>query len=116
MNAEKSGDEIQMAELAKRLREEPKPLCPQFRAYKLEGLYPVRGHCALSRSPGWYMIPSIEEYRTYCTRVAFVLCRWFGQADEAAGAVVDHPGEQAARAELGWPAEVDAPRLKEQGD
>ena len=106
MNGEKSSDEIHVAELAIRLQEESKPLCPQFRSYNLERLYPVQGHCALSGFPGRLMIPSIEEYRTYCTRVAFVLCPWFGQTGEMAGPVTHDPGEQAARAELGWPTEV----------
>ena len=106
MDGEKSSDEIHIAELANRLHEESKPLCPQFRSYSLERLYPVQGHCALSGFPGWFMIPSIEEYRTYCTRVAFVLCPWFGRAREAAEPGAQFPGEQAARSELGWPTQA----------
>ena len=116
MNAEQPSDEIHVAELANRLREKTEPLCPQFRSCNLEGLYPVRGHCVLSRSPGWSMIPSIEEYRMYCTRVGFIECRWFGQTGEAAGPVADHLGEQPARTKAWWPPEVGEPRHKGQGD
>ena len=103
MDGEKSKDEIHVAELAIRLQEEPRPLCPQFQSYNLERLYPVQGHCALSGFPGWFMIPSIEEYRTYCTKAAFALCHWFGRAGEP---VAQFPGEQAARSELGWPTQA----------
>ncbi len=116
MDGERSSDDLHLAELANRLREEPGPLCPQFRSYNLERLYPVQGHCALSRSQGGFMIPSIEEYRTYCTRVTFVLCRWFGQTGEAAEPVADRPGEQAARTEREWPTEVGEPRVRKQDD
>ncbi len=116
MNAERSSDEVHAAELANSLREETKPLCTQFRACNLEELYPVRGHCVLSRSPGWFMIPSIEEYRTYCTKVEFVQCRWFARTGKAAGPAADRSGEQAALRELGWPTEVAEPRLRGQGD
>jgi hypothetical protein len=103
MNPEQPSDEIHVAELANRLREKTKPLCPQFRSCNLEGLYPVRGHCVLSRSPGWFMIPSIEEYRTYCTSRGFVLCPWFGQTAEAAGPVEDESGAHPARTEAWGP-------------
>jgi hypothetical protein len=90
MNAEKPSDEIYFAEFAKRLREEIAPLCPQFRSCDVDGLFPVRGYCVLSRSPGWLMIPRIEVYRNYCTRREFVLCSWFCQTDAAA--VTDRGG------------------------
>ena len=90
MNAEKPSDEIYLAEFAKGLREETTPLCPQFRSCDVDGLFPVRGYCVLSRSPGWFMIPRIEVYRNYCTRQEFVLCSWFCQTDAAA--VTDRGG------------------------
>jgi hypothetical protein len=99
MNAEQPSDEIHVAELAKRLREETKPLCPQFRSCDLAGVYPVRGYCVLTRSPGWFMIPSIEEYRTYCTSWGFVQCPWFRQIGEAAAPVEHQSAQQPARTE-----------------
>jgi hypothetical protein len=83
MKAEKWKDDSRVAELAKRLREKTKPLCPQFRSCDVEWLLPVRGYCALSRSPGWFMVPRLVESRTYCTSQGFAGCPWFLQADEA---------------------------------
>jgi hypothetical protein len=62
MNAQKRKNPYQVEAWAKCPREKSQALCPQFRPCNLEGLYPVRGHCVLSQSPGWFMIPSIEHY------------------------------------------------------
>lgn len=92
MNTEQPSDEIYVAELAERVRGETKPLCPQFRTYALDGLYPVRGHCILARCPGWFMIPSIEEYGRYCTSRGFVHCPWFRGTGNAVGPIADQSG------------------------
>ena len=77
MNAQKRRNPPQVDAWSEWSREKPQAVCPQFRPCNLEGVYPVRGHCVLSRSPGWFMIPSIEEYGRYCTRVEFTQCSWF---------------------------------------
>lgn len=77
--------------LAEHLQERAVPLCPQLRPAHAEWLYPVKGYCVLDRSPGWFMIPSIEEYRSYCTTPRFRECCWFGGA--AAG---PSPGPDSA--------------------
>ena len=59
------------------LQTEPQPRCPQLRACCAEGLYPVKGYCVLEESPGWFMIPSIEEYRESCTTPQWGDCCWF---------------------------------------
>ena len=92
MNAQKQSDGLQVDAWPEPPREKSRALCPQFRACDLEGLYPVRGHCVLSRSPGWFMIPSIEEYASYCTSAEFSRCCWFRGTDETVGALVDMAG------------------------
>ena len=116
MHTAQSSDETHVAELAKRLREGTEPLCPQFRRCNLEGTYPVQGHCVLSRSPGWFMIPSIEEYRTYCTSRVFTRCHWFGQTGEGAEPLEEESGGHPVQTETWEPPEVDEPRLRAQGD
>lgn len=108
MNA-KENDEMYPSELAKRLREDPRPLCPQFRGCDHEGLYPVQGYCVLADSPGWLMLPSIEEYREYCTTPRFGACRWFRGAGANRGPVEGQPGERPARTDLWSPPEVLKP-------
>ena len=70
-------DEVYAGELAVSLRADPRPRCPQLRACGAEGLYPVQGYCVLAESPGWFMIPSIEEYREYCMTLRYGDCCWF---------------------------------------
>ena len=72
-------DEVYARALAVSLRAEPRPRCPQFRASREERLYPVEGYCVLAESPGWFMIPSIEEYREFCTTPRSGDCCWFGR-------------------------------------
>ena len=101
MNTERPSDAIYLAEFAKGLREETTPLCPQFRSCDVDGRFPVRGYCVLSRSPGWLMIPRIEAYRNYCTRREFALCSWFRQTGAAAvtdrGGLADSAGPTGGR-------------------
>jgi len=99
MNAQKRSDGFQVEAWPERPREKAQALCTQFRPCDLEGLYPVRGHCVLSRSPGWFMIPSIEEYQMFCTKAGFAQCRWFHDAGETAGPVATPQEEQPARTE-----------------
>lgn len=70
-------DEAHAHELAERLREVRLPACPQMRPACVERLYPVQGYCVLSQAPAWFMIPSIEEFRHYCTTPRFRQCPWF---------------------------------------
>jgi len=100
MNAQKRGDGFQADTWPAASHEKLRAVCPQFRPCDLEGLYPVRGHCVLSRCPGWFMIPSIEEYRMFCTKVGFAQCRWFHDAGETAEPVLDPDGGQPARIEV----------------
>jgi hypothetical protein len=70
-------DEGQVRLVAGRLQAAPRPRCPQLRPCQAEGLYPVQGYCTLAESPGWFMIPSIEEYRESCTTARWGACGWF---------------------------------------
>lgn len=97
MNMAKMRDRIPVSESATRFQEEERPLCPQFRLCDMEGPYPVRGHCVLSHRPGWFMIPGIQEYSTYCTSAGFAECCWFRGLGEPTGSVVDDRGEQRLR-------------------
>ena len=99
MNAHKRSDGFQVEAWPERPREKARALCTQFRPCTFEELYPVRGHCVLSRSPGWFMIPSIEEYQMFCTKAGFAQCRWFHDARETAGPVAAPQAEPPARAE-----------------
>jgi hypothetical protein len=107
----RGNDEIHAQELAKRLREEPRPLCPQLHSCDHERLYPVEGYCVLADSPGWFMIPSIEEYRQYCTTPRFGECRWFRGAGANSGPVEGQPRERPTRTDLWSPPEVLKPTL-----
>ena len=90
MNTQKSRDACNASAWLERPDEMHQTNCPQFRPCNLDGLYPVRGHCVLSRSPGWYMIPSIEEYGRYCTTSDFAQCCWYhASQEETIRAVVD---------------------------
>ena len=76
---------IQAEKLGTPLHESCQPLCLQFRSCSTESSYPVQGHCVLAQSPGWFMIPSIEEYREYCTRSWFAACCRYRGTGETAG-------------------------------
>jgi len=101
MNAEEK-DEIHARERGKRVRAEPPPRGPQFRGCDVERLYPVQGYCVLSQSPGWFMIPSIEEHREYCTTPRFGECCWFRKKHESEGSVKAQAGEHPAQDDA-WP-------------
>jgi len=49
------------------------PVCPFFKQVAADWLYPVTGYCR-GRKDGKLMIPSISEYRTFCTTDRFRLC------------------------------------------
>ncbi len=51
--------------------------CPQFRALRSDGSYPIPGYCTLAAAPGALMVPSTEEFRTLCTTLAFRHCPWW---------------------------------------
>ena len=104
-------DEIHARELARRLREDPRPLCPQFRKCGHAGLYPVRGYCVLAEKPGWLMLPSIEEYRENCTTARFGECRWFRGAGANSAPVAGQRREDPARTDLWSPPEALQPTL-----
>ncbi len=67
----------EMDALANRGPVAPRPRCPHFRERGIERLYPVEGYCVLSQSSDCFMVPSIEEYREYCTTSRFDKCWWF---------------------------------------
>jgi hypothetical protein len=111
MNAE-GNDELHAREMAKRLREDPRPLCPQFRPCRIESLYPVQGYCVLARSPGLFMIPSIEEHREYCTTPRFGECCWFRRTGENPGSVEGQSGEHPIRIDASQPQDIVQPTLR----
>jgi hypothetical protein len=111
MNAEED-DEIHARKLAERLREDREPLCPQLRACRAERLYPVHGYCVLAESPGWFMVPSTEEYREYCTTPRFGDCCWFRGRRENPGSVENHRGEDPVPRDAGQPQDVVQPALR----
>ena len=74
---------IRIAESALQLRDDPRPVCPQFRPSRKATLYPVRGHCAPLHRPGFFAIPRIDEYRNFCTCPTFTECPWFHGVDDA---------------------------------
>jgi hypothetical protein len=90
-------DEVHAQELAVSLQGNSRPLCPQLRGCRSERLYPVQGYCVLTESPGWFMIPSIEEYREYCATPQYGECCWFRRIDteEMTGASEALPAKEA---------------------
>jgi len=75
------GDLAHLCKLSEHLKQNRVPLCPQLRQACMDWLYPVQGYCILEHIPGGLMIPSIEEYRTYCTTSRFHECKWFRKAE-----------------------------------
>jgi hypothetical protein len=63
--------------LADQLRTARRPVCPQFRPVSAKWIYPVEGYCVLAGASGQLMIPSIEEYREFCTAGRSAACPWF---------------------------------------
>jgi hypothetical protein len=62
--------------LIDRLREARLPVCPRVRSAQTKWPNAVDGYCVLGFEPG-YMIPSLVEYRSYCTTSLFSQCPWF---------------------------------------
>ncbi len=89
MTTRKTSDDVYPRKPAKQRPEAARPLCPQFHPCPMEELDPVRGHCHLSRSPGWFMVPNLDTYGKYCTRSGFASCGWFGAGDAMDGGSVD---------------------------
>jgi hypothetical protein len=87
-------DEAYVRQLAASLREVRSPACPQLRPAFAEWLYPVEGYCVLQQSPACLMIPSIEEFRLYCSTPRFHQCPWFGRIEGAGEREL--PGDQAS--------------------
>jgi hypothetical protein len=57
-------------------------MCPMLRLVPAGHMYPVRGYCVVGRSPGGFMIPSIAEFREFCSGPGFAACPWFGSAQD----------------------------------
>jgi hypothetical protein len=59
----------------------------------------VQCYCVLADPPGWFLIPSIEEYREYCTTPRWGDCCWFRRigTGERTAAGEAHREEQAIR-------------------
>jgi hypothetical protein len=108
VNVEES-DEIHARELARRLCEDSRPLCPQFRMCDLERLYPVKGYCVLAQAPGWFMIPSTEEQREYCTTPRFGDCCWFRGTGENSGSSEGEREAHLPRVDVWQPPGVAQP-------
>ncbi len=62
--------------LVDRLKEARLPVCPRIRTAHGKWLSPVDGYCVLACQPGC-MIPSPEEFRSYCTTARYSECPWF---------------------------------------
>jgi hypothetical protein len=62
--------------LIDRLKEARLPVCPRIRTAHGKWLSPVDGYCVLGCQPGC-MIPSPEEFRSYCTTARYCECPWF---------------------------------------
>ncbi len=116
MDAQKKGDPPRVQAWPQPSPEILRTFCPQFRACGSDGKYPVRGHCVLSQSPGWYMIPSIEEYSRYCTRPEFPQCLWFRETGESAGSVAGPEREQPIHADVWRPPAVGEPAFRPKTD
>jgi hypothetical protein len=56
--------------------------CPHLRSVLGGQLYPVQCYCVLGGSPGGFMIPSIEEFREFCSGSRYAVCPWFGDAQD----------------------------------
>jgi hypothetical protein len=98
-------DEVYARALAVSLRAGFQPRCPHLRACRAEWLYPVQGYCVLAESPGWFMVPSIEEHREYCTTPRYGDCCWFRGlgTGELPGAAEAHREEQAIPVDMWQP-------------
>lgn len=78
---------VETGGLAERLRQVHLPLCPQIRSANTVWRA-VEGYCVFDRGPGRLMIPSVEEFRNYCTTLKFHQCPWFGGRRDGADAPI----------------------------
>jgi hypothetical protein len=62
---------------ARQGRDSLQPRCPALKPVRADWLSPVAGYCAANHHLGRLMIPSIDEYATYCTTDRFCACPWF---------------------------------------
>jgi len=74
----------------------PDPCCPQLRRCQIERLDPVQGYCVLAHAPGWFRVPSIEEYREYCTTPRFAACGWLTGDHTPDIPIAGRPGQRGA--------------------
>ncbi len=66
----------------------------------------MRGACVLANWPGWLMLPSIAEYREYCTTRRFRHCPFFSGAGETPGLRKGHLGGPGTPGGAWLPPEV----------
>jgi hypothetical protein len=69
------------------------PGCPMLRSVRARPMYPVQGYCALGCSPGGFMIPSIAEFREFCSGSGFAACPWFRSAQDSLPAMPEGRGQ-----------------------
>ena len=67
-------------------------VCPMLQAVQAKLLYPVQGYCILGPSPGCFMIPSIAEFREFCSGPGFTACPLFRSAQDNLSAKQDRDG------------------------
>ncbi len=103
---EKKKDTLIIPAQATHFHEDPQ--CHQFREQKI-GRYPMKGVCLFSQSPGWFMIPSIEEYREYCTTSRFGTCCWYRGAEEMCGTAERQGGSVTVHANSWLPPRAFPP-------
>jgi hypothetical protein len=74
----------EMSGLIDRLKEARLPVCPRIRGAHGKWLSPVDGYCVLACQPGC-MIPSPDEFRSYCTTARYSECPWFNSRSRPLG-------------------------------
>lgn len=82
---EYAGNGTEAGGLADRLQQAHLPVCPQMRPAGTLWRA-VEGYCVFDCAPGRHMIPSVEEFRNWCTTQQFHQCPWFGVTRDGAGA------------------------------
>ncbi len=70
-------DEVLTEGLVERLRGAGLPVCPRMRTAAHDWFQRPGGYCVLDASAGRCMLPSAEEFETYCTSSRFASCPWF---------------------------------------
>ncbi len=69
--------------LVDRLRGVGLPVCPRMRPAPTAWFEQSGGYCVLDAASGRCMLPSPEEFWTYCTSARFASCPWFADAPAA---------------------------------